>query len=213
MLTAGPAGRGCVPPGTLVPPEIPPGAGMAVLLELVLALVPVLSMLLPREVPVDVLLVSALLVSVLPVSALVLGRLLVVLPPIVTAPVVLLSDMLPALVEVPLDMELPVVDPFSMLLLVALLKVLLVRLELSMLAPASVPMLARLLRGDPLGAVPLVVAPEFAGMPATPGVGKRSLPRLTLTMISPNCSGSLSRPRASIGRAKDCDRGAGGWPI
>jgi hypothetical protein len=35
----------------------------------------------------------------------------------------------------------------------------------------------------------------------------------TLTTMSPNCSGSVSRPRVSIGSWKDWPPDAGGWPI
>ncbi len=58
------------------------------------------------------------------------------------------------------------------------------------------------------------VVARFADRAATPGDGG-TVERLwpTLTMISPNCSGSVSRPRVSMGSWKGWLRDVGGWPI
>src|SRR5262249_46293797 len=45
-----------------------------------------------------------------------------------------------------------------------------------------------------------------------PDDGVMSRPWSTLTMMSPNCSGRLSRPSVWIGSWNDCPFGAGGWP-
>ena len=47
-----------------------------------------------------------------------------------------------------------------------------------------------------------------AGEPRPPGGSASSV----LTMMSPNCSGSLSRPRVVTVYWKVCVAGAGGWP-
>jgi hypothetical protein len=65
---------------------------------------------------------------------------------------------------------------------------------------------------DALPAVPLVepAAPITGGAAAVARTGRAV--GMALTMMSPNCSGVLSRPKVSIGIVKSWPFGAGIWP-